>query len=97
LVATAARTSRNIYVLSEIRNEKCCLGKEDENWIWHRRMGHMHFDNLINIKKKKAVREMPQITKPTNTLCKLPTRKENKDQVQIKGIFNNKTTRNCAY
>jgi hypothetical protein len=31
LVATAARTSSNIYVLSEIGNEKCCLGKEDES------------------------------------------------------------------
>ena len=33
LIATAARTSRNIYVLSEIGNEKCCLGKEDEVWL----------------------------------------------------------------
>ena len=30
LVTTVARTSSNIYVLSEIGNEKCCLGKEDE-------------------------------------------------------------------
>jgi hypothetical protein len=29
LIATTTRTSRNIYVLSEIGNEKCCLGKED--------------------------------------------------------------------
>jgi hypothetical protein len=70
LVATAARTSSNIYVLSEIRNEKCCLGKEDESWLWNRRMGHMHFDNLVKVSKREAVREMPQITKPTNTLCK---------------------------
>jgi transposase InsO family protein len=70
LVATAARTSSNIYVLSEIGNEKCCLGKEDESWLWHRRMGHMHFDNLVKVNKREAVREMPQITKPTNTLCK---------------------------
>jgi hypothetical protein len=34
LIATATRTSSNIYVLSEIRNEKCCLGKEDEGWLW---------------------------------------------------------------
>jgi hypothetical protein len=27
LVGTTARTSNNIYVLSEIGNEKCCLGK----------------------------------------------------------------------
>ena len=31
LIATVARTSSNIYVLSEIGNEKCCLGKEDES------------------------------------------------------------------
>jgi hypothetical protein len=47
LIATAARTSSNIYVLSEIGNEKCCLRKEDESWIWHRRMVHIHFDNLV--------------------------------------------------
>jgi hypothetical protein len=70
LVTTAARTSSNIYVLSEIGNEKCCLGKEDESWLWHRRMGHMHFDNLVKVSKREAVKEMPQITKPTNTLCK---------------------------
>jgi hypothetical protein len=33
LVTTAARTSSNIYVLSEIGNEKCCLGKKDESWL----------------------------------------------------------------
>jgi transposase InsO family protein len=70
LVAIAARTSSNIYVLSEIGNEKCCLGKEDESWLWHRTMGHMHFDNLVKVSKREAVREMPHITKPTNTLCK---------------------------
>jgi hypothetical protein len=57
-------------VLSKIGNEKCFLGKEDESWLWNRRMGHMHFDNLVKVSKREAVREMPQITKPTNTLCK---------------------------
>jgi hypothetical protein len=33
-------------------------------------LGHIHFDNLVKVKKNEAVREMPQITKPTNTLCK---------------------------
>ena len=70
MVVTIARTSSNIYVLSKIGNEKCCLGKEDESWIWNRRMGHMHFYNLVKVSKRGAVREMPQITKPTNTLCK---------------------------
>jgi hypothetical protein len=34
------------------------------------RMGHIHFDNLVKFRKREAVREIPQIMKPTNTLCK---------------------------
>jgi hypothetical protein len=70
LVGTTAITSNNIYVLSEIGNEKCCLGKEYESWLWHRRMGHIHFDHVFKFSKREAIIEMPQITKPTNTLCK---------------------------
>jgi hypothetical protein len=70
LIATAARTSSNIYVLSEIGNEKCFLGKKDEICLWHRRMCHIHFDNLVKVSRREAVKEMPRITKPTNTLCK---------------------------
>jgi transposase InsO family protein len=70
MIATTVITSSNIYVLSEIGNEKCCLGKEYESWLWHRRMGHIHFDNLVKVSKREEVREMSQIMKPTNTLCK---------------------------
>jgi hypothetical protein len=56
LIATTARTSSNIYVLSEIGNEKCSLRKEDENWLWNRRMGHIHFDNLVKVSKREAIR-----------------------------------------
>jgi hypothetical protein len=59
LIATVARTSSNIYVLSEIGNEKCWLGKEDESWLWNRIMCHVHFDNLVKVNKREAVREMP--------------------------------------
>jgi hypothetical protein len=52
LFATAARSSRNIYVLSEIGNEKCCLGKEYEIWLWNKIMGHIHFDNLGKVNKR---------------------------------------------
>jgi hypothetical protein len=31
LIATTTGTSNNIYVLGEIGNEKCYLGKEDES------------------------------------------------------------------
>jgi hypothetical protein len=55
LIATTARTSSNIYVLSEIGNEKCFLGKEDESWLWHKRMGQIHFDNVVKVRKNDEV------------------------------------------
>ena len=33
LIATTTRTSSSIYVLSEVGNEKCCIGKEHESWL----------------------------------------------------------------
>jgi hypothetical protein len=60
LVGTAARTSNNIYVLSEIGNAKCCLGKEDEIWIWHRRMSHIILITLSKSEKEKQSEKCPR-------------------------------------
>jgi hypothetical protein len=46
------------------------MGQIDEIWLWHKRMGHIKFDNLVKINNKQAVRYMPKIDKPSNTLCK---------------------------
>jgi hypothetical protein len=46
------------------------MGQTDESWFSHRRMGHMNFDNLVKISTKQVVRDMPNIVKPSNTLCK---------------------------
>jgi hypothetical protein len=56
LIATVARTSSNIYVFSEIGNEKCCLGKEDESFLWNRIMDHINFNNLFKVNRREAVR-----------------------------------------
>jgi hypothetical protein len=60
LIAIATRTSSNIYVLSEIGNEKCCLGKEDESWLWHKIMVHIHFDNLVKVSKRESSEKFPR-------------------------------------
>jgi len=60
-VATTIRTLNNIYVLNEIGKEKCCLGKENERGLWHRRMGHINFDNLVKVSRKEEVREIHEI------------------------------------
>jgi hypothetical protein len=92
------RTPRNIYVLNEIGKEKCCLGKEDEIWLWHKRMGHINFDNLVKVRKREAVREIPRDLKANkHSMQALSTGKTNQDKVQVKGILHNKATRDCTY
>jgi hypothetical protein len=70
LVATTLRTPNNIYILNEIGKERCFLGKENESWFWNKRMGHVNFDNIFKISIKEAIREIPEISNPTNTMCK---------------------------
>jgi transposase InsO family protein len=69
-VSVAPRTPKNLYILDMEGEEKCCLGQEDESWLWHRRLGHISFDNLIKSNKKEAVRDLPKIIKPSNPICK---------------------------
>jgi hypothetical protein len=70
LVATTVRTPNNRYILNEIGKERCCLGRENESWIWHKIIGHMNFDNLFKVNRKEAIREMHEISKSTTTMCK---------------------------
>ena len=65
----ANRTQSNVYILNEVKEEKCCMGQVNESWLWHRRMGHIKFDNLVKLNKRQVVRDMPRISKPTDTIC----------------------------
>jgi hypothetical protein len=67
-VAITRRTQNNMYVLNDIGRERQ-LGKENEIWIWHIRMGYMNFDNLVKRNRKEEVKEIHEISKPANTLC----------------------------
>ena len=53
MVATTSRTPNDVYILDVKEEEKCCMGKIDECWLWHRGMGHINFDKLIKFRKKK--------------------------------------------
>jgi hypothetical protein len=98
LVAKEIRTPNNVYILDEINGEKCFMGKTYESWLWHKRMGHMNFDNLVKINTKQAVRDMPKITKPSNIICKqCQAWKTIKGELQDKGIYNIQAIGTCAY
>lgn len=57
------RTENNVYVLKE-DNEECYLGKQDECWLWHRRLGKLNFNHIIRLSKMRVVRYCPKIMKP---------------------------------
>ena len=39
------------------------MGEMDEIMLQHKRMGYMNFDNLVKVRKKQVVRDMPKIIK----------------------------------
>lgn len=45
--------------------------KKYESWLWHMRLGHLNFDNIIKLNNKREVRDIPTIKKPRNTIYKL--------------------------
>ena len=85
LETIATRTPNNIYILNGIGKESCFLGKEDEIRLWNKRIRHIHFENIIKIGNKKSIREILEITKPTNVVCKqCQHRKKTKVEFKIK-------------
>ena len=69
LVAKGVRTPDNIYVLNKIQENKCYLSQADESWLWHKRLGHTSFKNLVNISKIKAIQDIPRLSKPKQAVC----------------------------
>jgi hypothetical protein len=70
MVATTLRTPNNIYILDEVKGEKCCMGQIDQSWLWHRRMGHINFDNLVKINKKQGCKGSSLNCKTFRSICK---------------------------
>ena len=70
LAGSTPRTSENVYILNTKLNEESHLNLMDESWIWHGRLGHINFDNLVKVSKLGVVRNLPKITKPSNPICR---------------------------
>ncbi|XXG85802.1 hypothetical protein AAC387_Pa11g0820 [Persea americana] len=68
-VATGSRTSGNLYTLSDGSEKTCLMSQAEESWLWHRRLGHINFNSMSKLYSAKAVRGIPEISKPSNTIC----------------------------
>ena len=54
----------------DLSDETCLFAQYDDIWLWHRRLCHVNFDNLVSISKMKKVRGLPRLSKLDNVMCK---------------------------
>ena len=62
----------NVYtlnVLCIIPSMNCLLSRDDESWLWHRRLAHVHMHHLNRIASKDLVIGLPKLEFERNKLC----------------------------
>lgn len=69
LISTGKQTKGNLFHLNTNVNN-FLVEKVEDSWLWHRRVCHVNFDNLVMVSKSSMVRGMPQLVKPKNAICK---------------------------
>ena len=47
----------------------CLLTRNDESWLWHRRLAHIHIHNLNRIASKELVVGLPKLKLERDKLC----------------------------
>jgi len=62
----------NVYMLnvsSIISSTNCLLSRDDESWLWHRRLAHIHMHHLNRIASKDLVIGLPKLKFERNKMC----------------------------
>jgi len=63
----------NVYVLDlydvSSNGVKCLMAKNEDYWLWHRRLSHVHFDLLNKVVSKDLVVGLPKIKFEKDKLC----------------------------
>jgi len=61
------RTPNKLYILKG-GQQQCYLSKTNENWLWHRRLGHLIFSQIRKACRLKVVRDLLDINIPENII-----------------------------
>ena len=69
LVGSWKQTKGNLVYL-DFGECSCFIAQVKESWLWHKRLCHENFDNLVKIRKHKRVRGIPSLKKLDVGLCK---------------------------
>src|ERR1043165_2229854 len=69
----SGKRKNNIYKinLSDLKsqNVKCLLTVHDEQWVWHKRLGHVSMRKISQINKLNLVRGLPTLNFNSKVLC----------------------------
>eukprot|EP00253_Pinus_taeda_P003264 PITA_03264 len=68
-VMKGIRTPNNLYILKG-GQQQCYLSINEEQWLWHKRLGHISFPQIRKTCKYQAIHDLPNIKIPENTICK---------------------------
>ena len=69
LIGLGKQKKGNLFYL-DLGECSCFIDQVEEIWIWHRRLCHVNFDNMVKIRKFKKVRDIPSLKKLDVGLCK---------------------------
>ena len=69
IIRKGNQTRSNLFYF-DIGDATCLVMKSDDVWLWHKRLCHVNFDNLVSIGNMRKVRALPKLKKPSNIMCK---------------------------
>ena len=69
LIGKGDKTRSNLFYL-DMEDVACLIIRFDDVRLWHKRLCHVNFDNLMSISNMKKVRGFPKLKKLDNIMCK---------------------------
>ena len=70
LIGKGDQTRSNLFYF-DIEDATYLFVKIDDVWLWHMRLCHVNFDNLISVSNMKRVRGLPKLKKQQYHLGKM--------------------------
>ena len=67
LMGKGDQTRGNLFYL-DMDDATCLVVEFDDVWLWHKRLCHVSFDNLVSISNMRRVRGFPKLKKPKNII-----------------------------
>jgi len=89
----------NIYLLDmhhASNSIQCFITKEDDTWLWYRRLCHIHMQYLNRLSRKQLVEGLPKLKFEKDKVCEACRKgKQTKVYLKPKIVFQPKGLWNC--